>query len=151
MEESIEKLINEIRSLDDGLDISEPQNENILYLAYIGDTIFDLFTRDFLLKKYISKLKMNELHKANSDLVCAKSQAKIIEKLIDSGVLTDEEISFYKHARNAHPHSKSKNSSIVDYRKATGFEALIGLLYLKKDIGRLKSIFEATSKCIDNI
>ena len=151
MEESIEKLINEIRSLDDGLDISEPQNENILYLAYIGDTIFDLFTRDFLLKKYISKFKMNELHKANSDLVCAKSQAEIIEKLIDSGVLTDEEISFYKHARNAHPHSKSKNSSIVDYRKATGFEALIGLLYFKKDIGRLKSIFEATSKCVDNI
>lgn len=130
--------------------IKDPENLNVVYLAYIGDAIFDLFTRDLLIKNHISKAKMNELHKMNTDIVCAKSQARIIERLIDDNVLSDEEIDFYRHARNAHPHSKSKNSSIVDYRKATGFEALLGLLYYREDKNRLDTLLDKVKEYLLN-
>ncbi len=130
--------------------IKDPENLNVVYLAYIGDAIFDLFTRDLLIKNHISKVKMNELHKMNTDIVCAKSQARIIERLIDDNVLSDEEIDFYRHARNAHPHSKSKNSSIVDYRKATGFEALLGLLYYREDKNRLDTLLDKVKEYLLN-
>ena len=112
MEETLKKLLLEIKNIDSDNKLTEVQNENVLYLAYIGDTIFDLFTRDYLLHKYISKEKISELHTKNSNLVCAKSQARIVELLIDNNILTDDEKDFYRHARNAHSHSKSKNSSI---------------------------------------
>ena len=149
MEESIDKLLKELLLLVEDSDIKEPQNEKVLYLAFIGDTIFDLFTRDYLIRHNISKIKMNELHKRNSNLVCAKSQARIVERLINDNYLTEDEVDFYKHARNAHPHSKSKNSSIIDYRKATGIEALLGLLYYKKDIDRLKELLSKIIEYLD--
>lgn len=151
MEENIEILLKEIRQFDHGLDVDTPQNEKVLYLAFIGDTIFDLLTRDYLIRHHISKIKMGELHKKNSNLVCAKSQADIVERLIDDKVLSEEEEDFYKHARNAHPRSKSKNSSIIDYRKATGLEALLGLLYYKKDIDRLKILLLKITEYLDEI
>lgn len=126
----------------------EPKNGQVLELAYIGDTIYDFFTRDLLLKKYFDRIKMNDLHKKNSTLVCAKTQSKIIEYLINENLLNEFEIDFYKHARNAHSNSKSKNSSIIDYRKATGFEALIGLWYLENDIDRLLEILKIIEKKI---
>ena len=142
MEETLKKLLLEIKNIDSDNKLTEVQNENVLYLAYIGDTIFDLFTRDYLLHKYISKEKISELHTKNSNLVCAKSQARIVELLIDNNILTDDEKDFYRHARNAHSHSKSKNSSIIDYRKATGFEALIGLLFYKNEERLIKVLIE---------
>ena len=124
------------------------ENINVLKLAFLGDTIFDLFTRSYLVEKYGDTIKMNELHKKNSTLVCAKGQARMVEYLINENILDDIEIEFYKHARNAHPHSKSKNSSIVDYRKATGFEALLAYLYLR-DKKRLVKIFDKLKAFID--
>lgn len=141
MEENLEKLLNSLINVDYNADIKNPQNENILYLAYIGDTIFDLFTRDYILRNNISKVKIKDIHKMNSELVCAASQARIVEWLIDNNILDEEEIEFYNHARNAHSKTRSKNSSIIDYRKATGLEALIGLIYYKKDIDRLTTLF----------
>ena len=152
MEKNIEKhlstLLTEIKKLDIDKKLHGPENENVLYLAYVGDTIFDLFTRDYLLRHYIDTIKMDEIHKRNSDLVCAKSQARIVERLIDDKVLSNDEIDFYRHARNAHSNSKSKNSSIVDYRKATGFEALLGLLFYK-DTDRLLLVLEKVMQSID--
>lgn len=139
MEENLEKIFECIGKLEfDKTNVGDI-NESVLKLAFVGDTIFDLFTRSFLLYKYADKIKMNELHKKNSSLVCAKSQARIIEKMINENLLDDDEKDFYRHARNAHPHSKSKNSSIVDYRKATGFEALLGKLFIS---GKNERLFE---------
>ena len=151
MEENIDILLKELRQFDYDLDLIAPQNEKVLYLAFIGDTIFDLFTRDYLIRHNIHKIKMGELHKKNSNLVCAKSQADVVERLINDNVLSEEEEDFYKHARNAHSRSKSKNSSIIDYRKATGLEALLGLLYYKKDINRLKTLLLKIAEYLDEL
>lgn len=149
MEESIIKLLQELKKVKENNVLQEPENKQVLELAFIGDTIFDLFSRDYLIRKYDDKIKMNDLHKKNAELVCAKSQARIVETLINSNFLTDEEINYYKHARNAHSGSKSKNSSIVDYRKATGFEALLGLLLYKNDIERMIQYYNKLIKCFD--
>lgn len=132
MEENLKNLILGLKTLDIDEKLNEPQNEQVLKLAYVGDTIFDLFTRDYLNRNFADKIKINELHKKNSELVCAKTQSKLSDYLVDN-VFTEEEINFFKHARNAHSHSKSKNSSIVEYRKATGLEAVLGLLYYQNE------------------
>ena len=142
-----ENLINLFNNISNENILEKPENFNTLYLAYIGDTIFDLFTRDYLIKNFIKKYKMEEIHKKNSNLVCAKSQARIVETLIDNNILSDKEKEFYTHARNVHSNSKSKNSSIVDYRKATGFEAILGLLFYT-DIKRLMTILENVENII---
>ena len=149
MEENLKKLFDNIKSINTDDKLDEPQNEQVLKLAFVGDTIFDLFTRDYLLRKFSNKIKMNELHKKNTELVCAKTQSKIIDILVDK-YLREEEIAFFKHARNAHPHSKSKNSTIVEYRKATGLEALLALM-LYKDEQRLMELLKYIASIIDEM
>lgn len=146
MEKSLKDLLKSLKDINSEEKLEEPQNEQVLKLAFVGDTIFDLFTRDLLNRKFVDKIKINELHKKNSELVCAKSQSKISDYLVNE-VLDEEEISFFKHARNAHSHSKSKNSSIVDYRKATGLEALLGLLFYKDE----KRLIELLDKIAEQI
>ena len=148
MEESLVKFLSKLELVNENDILEAPENEQVLELAFVGDTVFDFFTRDLLVRHFKDKIKMNDLHKKNSNLVCAKSQARIVEYLIDNNYLAEDEISYYKHARNAHPHSKSKNSSIVDYRKATGFESLLGVIYYKKSYDRLVEIFSIISKYI---
>ncbi len=149
MEENLKKLFDNIKSINTDDKLDEPQNEQVLKLAFVGDTIFDLFTRDYLLRKFSNKIKMNELHKKNTELVCAETQSKIIDILVDK-YLSEEEIAFFKHARNAHPHSKSKNSTIVEYRKATGLEALLALM-LYKDEQRLMELLKYIASIIDEM
>ena len=148
MEESLKLLLCDLKKIciDDKLE--DVQNEQVLKLAFVGDTIFDLFTRDYLLRKYYNKIKISEMHKKNTELVCAKNQSMIADTLVND-FLTEEEISYFKHARNAHSHSKSKNSSIVEYRKATGLEALLGLL-LYKDEKRLMQVLEKIALIIES-
>ena len=148
MEESLKLLINDLKNVCADEKLQEPQNEQVLKLAFVGDTIFDLLTRDYLVRKYSSKIKISEMHKKNTELVCAKSQSMIIDTLVND-FLTEEEIVFFKHARNAHSHSKSKNSSIVEYRKATGLEALLGLL-LYKDEKRLIEVLDKITKIFES-
>ncbi|MBR4313739.1 MAG: RNAase [Lachnospiraceae bacterium] len=147
MEKSLKDLLRSLKNINFDEKLDDPQNEQVLKLAFVGDTIFDLFTRDLLNRKFVDKIKINELHKKNSELVCAKSQSKISDFLVNE-VLDEEEISFFKHARNAHSHSKSKNSSIVEYRKATGLEALLGLLFYK-DEKRLIELLDKIAEQID--
>ena len=104
-----------------------------LTLAYIGDGIFDLVIRSLIVGK--GNTKASQLHYQTSHIVKAETQAKIIEALEED--LTEEEADIYRRGRNAKSPTTAKNASKIDYRKATGFEALMGYLYLKEDYSRM--------------
>ncbi len=112
-------------------------NQSPLVLAYIGDAVYELEIRKWLVSKGITKVK--ELQQSSISYVSAKSQRIYLEALIDNSFLTEEEIEVYKHGRNAHG-GKSRHADIVTYRIATGFECLIGYLYLNNKNDRIKEI-----------
>ena len=149
MEESLEILFKYLKSISEDEKLVDPYNEQVLKLAFLGDTLFGVFVRNYLIVKYSNKIKISEMHNKNAELVCAKSQSKIVDKLIDD-FLNNEEIDFFKHARNAHSHSKSKNSSIVEYRKATGFEALLAFLFYT-DEDRLREVLAKVAQMLDEM
>lgn len=107
-----------------------------LTLAYIGDCVYELIIRTKLVTE--GNAPVNKLNKRASDLAKAATQAKLIEKVLDR--LSEEEEAAYKRGRNAHSATKAKNATTSDYRKATGFEALIGYLYLQKKFDRIMEI-----------
>lgn len=100
---------------------------NNLVLAYLGDSVYELHIREYLINKGIAKV--NDLQKASLDYVSAKSQRRILELLIDDNYLSENEIEIVNRGRNASSHS-SKTTDIITYKKATGLECLIGYLYL---------------------
>lgn len=100
---------------------------NNLVLAYLGDAAYELYIREFLIEKGISKV--NDLQNLSLKYVSAKSQRKILEVLENENIFTEEEQIIIKRGRNASSH-RSKNTDIVTYKKATGLECLIGYLYL---------------------
>ena len=104
-----------------------------LTLAYIGDGIYELIIRTILVKK--GNYPVNRLHKKASSLVKAAAQSGIME--IIEKELTPEELSVYRRGRNAHSPTMAKHATMADYRRATGFEALIGYLYLKEEYTRM--------------
>lgn len=111
--------------------------DNPLVMAYMGDTIYEQYIREFLIKSGLSKI--GELQKRSLDYVSAKSQRKHLEELISANFLTDEEVEIVKWGRNAKG-AKTKNADIVTYRLATGLETLIGKLYFEKKDERIKEI-----------
>ncbi len=104
-----------------------------LTLAYLGDAVFEIIIRTIIVEKKSGTVK--SLHRQSSDLVNAKAQAELMSRIM--GALTEQEISIFKRGRNAKSHSVAKNADIHDYRTATGFEALIGYLYLNGEMERL--------------
>lgn len=104
-----------------------------LTLAYIGDAIFDVVIRSILVNK--GNTPVNKLHQRASQIVKATTQAAMIIALMDE--LTDEERDWYRRGRNSKPHTKAKNASTMDYLEATGFEAVMGYLYLTGDMDRI--------------
>lgn len=104
-----------------------------LTLAYIGDAVYDLVIRTVIVER--ANRAVNELHKRAVKYVQAGVQAAMIEALGDE--LTAEEEAVYKRGRNAKSHTSAKNASIQDYRKATGFETLMGFLYLTGQTERM--------------
>jgi len=104
-----------------------------LTFAYIGDCIYDLVIRTLVVKQ--GNCQPNKLHKRASALVKASAQAELIEKIMPE--LTEEEVRIYKRGRNAKSYTIAKNASMIDYRKATGLETLMGYLYMKEDTGRI--------------
>lgn len=99
---------------------------NILTLAYLGDAVFELYVREYLINKNITKVK--ELQEKAIEYVSAKNQVRILEEI--NNKLTDEEKEIIKKGRNAKSHKAPKNTDILTYKHATGFETLIGYLYL---------------------
>ena len=110
-----------------------------LTLAYIGDAIYDWIIRTLIVKQGNSRPE--KMHKRASALVKASAQAEMIERLLP--MLTEEEHAIYKRGRNAKSYTMAKNATMLDYRKATGFEALMGYLYLKEDMSRLIDLVKA--------
>lgn len=104
-----------------------------LTLAYIGDAVYDIIIRTVVVER--ANQAANVLHKKTSSFVKAQTQATMIEALLPE--LTADEEAVYKRGRNAKSYTTAKNASIADYRKATGFEALVGFLYLMDDTDRI--------------
>ena len=110
-----------------------------LTLAYIGDGVYELIVRTVLVKR--GNCPVNRLHKQASSLVKAASQSAMMEVL--EPMLTEEEAGVYRRGRNAHSPTMAKHATMSDYRRATGFEALIGYLYLKEDFTRMTELVHA--------
>ena len=117
----------------------ELKNKEIpsLALAYLGDAVYEIYIREYLLSKGICHV--NELQKEATNFVSAKNQTKFLNMLVDNNILSEEELNIVTRARNQKSNHKPKNTDIITYKYATGFEALIGYLYIN-DKDRLESI-----------
>ena len=125
----METGLNELKELF-GLKDRDLRTYSPLTLAYIGDGVYELV---ILVKK--GNCPVNQLHKHASSLVKAGAQSKMMATL--EPILTEEELAVYKRGRNAHSPTMAKHATMADYRRATGFEALMGYLYLKEDYSRI--------------
>ena len=112
---------------------------NNLVLAYLGDAVYELYIREYLISKNICKV--NDLQNESLKYVSAKSQSIHLNRLIECNFLTDEEIEIVKRGRNMSSHGK-KNTDIVTYKKSTGLECLIGSLRIDKRENRIKEIMD---------
>lgn len=113
-------------------------------LAYAGDAVYEMLVRSHIIRK--NDINVNRMHRQAVKFVKAKAQAYIVSQLEDE--LTDDEKTIVKRGRNAKVTSSPKNVELMDYRYATGFEALFGYLYLNGQLERLMELFE---KIIDII
>ena len=109
-----------------------------LTLAYIGDGIYEIVIRTVIVDE--ANRQVNKIHKAASNLVKAGTQARMIHYIMDD--LTDEELTIYKRGRNAKAVTRAKNASMSEYRTATGFEALMGWLYLTGQSERMMKLIK---------
>ena len=109
-----------------------------LVLAYIGDCVYDLIIKSMVINA--GNRQVQKLHQATSRYVQASAQSFMMRAMQEQ--LTEEEHAVYKRGRNAKSISPAKNQSITDYRRATGFEALIGYLYLNKQYERLLALIK---------
>lgn len=113
---------------------------NSLVLAYLGDAVYEEFIRIYLINKGINKV--NDLQKSSIKFVSAKAQAFYLDKLISKDTFNDLEISIIKRARNSKSHASPKGCSVIEYKKATALEALIGYLKLSNNEVRIKEIMK---------
>lgn len=113
---------------------------NIITLAYMGDAIFEVYIRQKCIQSGI--VKVEELQKEVVKYVSAKGQAKILKYLLEKNILTNEEIDIVKRGRNYKRSIHPKHTDLSTYKLSTGFEALIGYLYLKGNIERLKELLK---------
>ncbi len=116
-----------------GLKEQDLRTYSPLTLAYIGDAIFELVVRTVLVER--KNTQPEKLHKAATKIVKAETQALMIEAVKEN--LTEEELAVYKRGRNAKAVTRAKNATMSEYRRATGFEALMGYLYLKGEMERM--------------
>lgn len=115
-----------------------------LTLAYIGDSVYELIVRTCLV--YEGNAPVNKLNSRASQFAKAGTQANMIEGILE--LLDEEEAAAYRRGRNAHSFTKAKNATNNEYRKATGFEALIGYLYLQKRFDRIMELVKAGFEAI---
>ncbi len=129
------------KGLGEDLILPQIENENVnayqyspLSLAYLGDSVMDLMVKSYFVVN-VNK-QTYKYHKDVTHIVNAVNQSAFIDSIMDE--LKEDELDIYKRGRNANAHSKAKNATRSEYRKATGLEALYGYLYLKNELNRLK-------------
>lgn len=136
-----------VNSMEEYIKNIDLQVVSMQTLAFIGDAVYNVYVRCYLAAN--STEKTGKLHRKSINFVSAKAQSKTIDMLVEN-MLTEEEIAIYKRGRNTNINSVSKNVDVVEYKKATGFETLIGYLYLKKDKKRLDEIIDRCIMYINN-
>ena len=124
--------LNDYLNKEFGIESQDIRIYSPLTLAYIGDAIFDVIVRSILVNK--GNTAVNKLHQRASSVVKAQSQAAFVKVLMDE--FTEEEADYYRRGRNSKPHTKAKNATTMDYLEATGFEVVIGFLYLSDNMDR---------------
>lgn len=125
----------------------DPANYSPLALAYIGDAVYELAVRTRVMNR--GSVQVEKMHKRSAGLVKAETQSNIIHLIQEQ--LTAEELAVYKRGRNAKSVSAAKNASIGDYRRATGFEALVGYLYLTGNYRRMMEIITMGLKAVGEL
>jgi len=129
---------DETTKIHSDLSARDPHTMGALQLAFIGDTVYDLFARTLVVHR--SGGTVHALHMAAAKLACAAGQAAAYRRI--EPLLTEEEKSVFRRGRNAHSGTMPKNASVADYRTATGFETLIGFLYLSGSDARLGELMK---------
>jgi len=127
-----------------GIEGKDIRSFSPLTLAYIGDAVYEIVIRTIIVEK--GNAPVNKLHHKASSLVKAVAQKEAMEKILP--LLTKEEEAIYKRGRNAKSYTSAKNASVIDYRIATGFEALMGFLYL---MGRNERMLELIKIAVNNL
>jgi len=122
----------------DDVNKDDAKNYNPQVLAFVGDAIYTMYVRNLLVLN--NNGKSGALHKLTSSYVKAKTQSEVIERIIS--LFDEAELSVFKRGRNYKTHSTAKNSSVQEYHRATGFEAVIGYLYLSGQNERLNEILK---------
>ena len=135
MEKSMISLEDSLDSVF-GLSSKDWKLYSPLTLAYLGDAVYEMVIRTICVKR--ANMQTQKLHRKVTGYVSAKAQAKMMDAL--AGELTEEEESIYRRGRNSKPYTKAKNASMEEYLKATGFEALVGYLYLQKEYERMNAL-----------
>lgn len=136
MEKTVEtKEEEDMRGLFD-TDTLDADEYSPLSLAFIGDSVYDLIIKSIVLAK--GDRKTADLHRMSSELVNASAQSRMMRAIQPR--LTDKEHAIFRHARNVNFVSPPRNQSVTDYRRATGFEAVMGYLYLKKEWKRMSEL-----------
>lgn len=113
---------------------------NSLALAYMGDAVLEQYVREHLLRS--GRVKPNTLHKEATKYVSAKAQAKVVHNMLEAKFLSDEEEAILRRGRNAKSGTVPKNTDLQTYKYSTGFEAVIGSLYLQGQAERVREIIE---------
>ena len=113
-----------------------PDRRTALVLAYMGDAVYETVIRDMVVRE--GNRQVNKMHRETTALVKAGAQAKMI-RLLEDRLLPDEH-AVYKRGRNAKSNTMAKNATVIDYRMATAFEAVIGYLWLSGSTERMKEL-----------
>lgn len=136
MEESV-SILNLIKKSFDLKEV-DIRTYSPLTLAYIGDAVYDLIIRTVVVQR--GNTSANKLHKQTIEYVKAPAQADLIEAILED--LTEEEAGIYRRGKNAKPYTMAKNATMNEYKKATGFEALVGYLYLTDKMERILELIQ---------
>lgn len=113
---------------------------NALALAYMGDAVLEQRIREHLLLS--GRAKPNSLHKQATGYVSAKAQAMVVHRMMDEKFLTEEELAVFRRGRNAKSGSVPKNTDVRTYRNSSGFEAVLGSLFLNQEHARVNEIID---------